>query len=102
MAEANSLAPFELQIAVEAARYRQQKAEETSMIGGYLVLKAFMGRKTPRFKKLLGRQTADEFKAEALGMSTKNDPAVREAIRDLIRKVESTQPGHKKRGTDGR
>lgn len=96
LAEANALAPFELELTIEAARYRRMLLEEAILQPGYLVARAWIGKKMPPFKKLLGRITAEEYKARLLGQDN-TDPDLAKRMRALIDKVDREQHAPKRK-----
>jgi len=93
-AQARGMAPFEIQMAVEGAHYRELRLKDEIMRAAWMVVRAWMGKKAPSFRKFLARPTADEYRERVLG---REDPA-KQRDRNVIKALKAKVEAEKKKG----
>ncbi len=95
MAQAKHSSPFELIQTIEAARYRQMRADDGHLYGAYMLMRTWLGNKAPKFEKILGRKSAAKFKEACLGRTPKEEANIKKQFERLKARVEEK---HGKRG----
>lgn len=88
-AQARRQTPFELLETIEAARYRAFRIADAIAYGAYLVMQTNLGRRTPKFEKILGRKSAQKFKEACYGLSKKEEAQLAAEFKKLREKVEA-------------